>query len=148
MNILALDLGSATGWAIRDRNGLITSGRDKFSESGKTNGRKWMNFRTRLAGFENIDVVYYEDVKRHLSTLSAHAFGGFLAHLELWCEVRKIPLIGVGVGTVKKNFTGNGHANKEDMVAEAKKRGYNPACDNQADAIAIMLLAIKLESEK
>lgn len=148
MNILALDLGGTTGWAVRDQNKIITSGRDKFGEMGKSRGMKWMNFRTRLAGFENIDVVYYEDVKNHTAVLAAHAFGGFLAHLELWCEVRKIPLIGVGVGVVKKNFTGKGNANKEAMVDEAKRRGYKPADDNEADAIAILTLAIQLEEEK
>lgn len=148
MNILALDLGGTTGWAMKDRNCIITSGRDKFSEYGKSRGMKWINFKTRLSCFENVDVVYYEDVKNHTAVLASHSFGGFLAHLELWCEVRKIPLIGVGVGTVKKHFTGKGNANKEAMVEEAKRRGFRPADDNESDAIAILLLAIEMEKAK
>jgi hypothetical protein len=152
MNILALDLGSTVGWALNDRDGIIRSGTKKCTTSTKEQrGARWSSFKTMLfevhAVSNDIDVVYYEDVKRHQGVLAAHVYGGFLAHLEHWCALRNIPMVGVGVGTIKKNWTGKGNSDKDAMIAEAKKRGFNPADDNEADSIAILALALKLENE-
>ena len=44
-----------------------------------------------------IDVVYFEEVRRHLGTDAAHVYGGFLAMLSAWCEKHSIPYQGVPV---------------------------------------------------
>jgi Holliday junction resolvasome RuvABC endonuclease subunit len=46
------------------------------------------------------------------------------------------------VGEIKKSFTGKGNAPKEAMIAEARRRGYEPVDDNEADAIAILELKL------
>jgi Holliday junction resolvasome RuvABC endonuclease subunit len=46
----------------------------------------------------------------------------------------------VPVGEIKRGWTGKGNAKKEAMVAEAVRRGYSPADDNEADAIALFTL--------
>ena len=50
---------------------------------------------------------------------------------------------GVPVGTIKRFATGRGNADKAAMVAAMKARGFNPADDNEADALAILLWAIE-----
>ncbi len=90
--------------------------------------------------------VYYEDVKNHAGTIAAHVYGGYLAMLEAWCAANNIPLHGVGVGTVKKHFTGNGAAKKPAMIAEAERRGIKVIDDNHADAIAILAYGVAQES--
>ena len=51
--------------------------------------------------------------------------------------------IGVPVGTIKRHATGKGNADKAAMVAAVRARGFSPADDNEADAIAILLWALE-----
>ena len=146
--ILALDLGTTTGWAIRDFGGLITSGTVSFKPSRYDGGgmrylrfTNWLTELDRLSG--PIEAIYYEEVRRHAGTDAAHVFGGLLAVLTSWGELRGVPYQGVPVGTIKKHASGKGNANKQAMIDAARKRGFNPADDNEADAIAILLWAIE-----
>jgi len=151
MNILALDLGTQGGWALMMHSGAVKSGSESFSakKCGGA-GKRWMAFRGHLswcrdmAGGE-LQAVYYEDVKRHVGVLAAHAYGGFLAMLEAWCAANNVRLIPVGVGTVKKHWTGNGAAKKDLMVDTARAKGFAVVDDNHADALAILSLARELE---
>ena len=61
--------------------------------------------------------------------------------LSAWCEHHGIPYEGVPVGTIKRFATGKGNADKAAMVAAMKARGFNPADDNEADALALLLWA-------
>ena len=147
--ILALDLGTTTGWAIRDFGGLITSGTVSFKPSRYDGGgmrylrfTNWLTELDRLSG--PIEAIYYEEVRRHAGTDAAHVFGGLLAVLTSWGELRGVPYQGVPVGTIKKHASGKGNAPKQAMIDAARKRGFNPADDNEADAIAILLWAIEM----
>ena len=55
-------------------------------------------------------------------------------------------MVGVGVGTVKKAWTGKGNATKDDMIAEAERRGMKVIDDNHADALAILAYGVQQES--
>ena len=50
-----------------------------------------------------------------------------------------MPYQGVPVGTIKRFATGKGNADKAAMIAAMRARGYLPADDNEADAIALLL---------
>ncbi len=50
---------------------------------------------------------------------------------------------GVPVGTIKRFATGKGNAGKEAVLAAMRQRGFQPADDNEADAIAILLWAME-----
>lgn len=47
------------------------------------------------------------------------------------------------MGTIKHHATGKGNAGKDAMVGAMRGRGFAPADDNEADAIAILLWALK-----
>lgn len=150
MNILAIDIGTQLGWALTKRDGSIHSGSEGFQPAKRGgHGGKFLAFMTHLNEVRNshgdLHAVYFEDVKRHQGVLAAHAFGGFLAILQAWCHINRVPMYGVGVGVVKKAWTGNGAAKKEMMIASAKQHGFTPADDNEADALAILSLACKQE---
>jgi Holliday junction resolvasome RuvABC endonuclease subunit len=82
-------------------------------------------------------------VRRHIGTDAAHLYGGFLATLTSWCEQRGIPYEGVPVGSIKRHITGRGNADKTAVMEAIRARGFRPADDNEADAIAILLWAIE-----
>ena len=145
--ILALDLGTETGWAIRLNTGVIFTGTSKHIPH-KSNQlmNRWSLFiamLNKLADKGEIQVVYYEEVRRHLGTQAAHIYGGFKALLEQWCQERNIQMKGVGVGEIKKFWTGRGNAQKKDMEQEAERRGFIVKDDNEADALALLHYGMK-----
>ena len=147
-SILALDLGTSTGWAIRGHDNLITSGTvslrpGRFEGGGMRYLRftNWLTEINRLSG--PIAAIYFEEVRRHLGVDAAHLYGGFLATLTAWCEHRAIAYQGVPVGTIKRHATAKGNAGKDAVIAAVAARGFHPKDDNEADAIALLLWAIE-----
>ena len=80
---------------------------------------------------------------RHAGTDAAHVYGGLLAVMSSWAELRGVPYQGVPVGTIKRFIAGKGNADKAAVIAAVRDRGFQPADDNEADAIAILLWAIE-----
>ena len=145
--ILALDLGTTTGWALCDSDGHITSGSENFRpQRFEGGGMRYLRFRRWISEIQEsvseIQFLCFEEVRRHVSTDAAHAYGGFLATLTAWCEHHQIPYQGVPVGTIKKHATGKGNASKDEMVACARARGHAPTDDNEADALALLHWAV------
>ena len=147
-SLLALDLGTTTGWALHGADGLITSGTVSF-RPGRFDGggmrylrfTNWLGELDRLSG--PISTIWFEEVRRHVGTDAAHVYGGLMATLTAWAELRGVPYEGVPVGTIKRHATGKGNADKEAMIAAARARGFSPADDNEADAIAILFWALE-----
>ena len=145
--ILALDLGTTTGWALRGSDGHITSGSESFRpQRFEGGGMRFLRFKRWLTELKavtsGIDALHFEEVRRHVSTDAAHAYGGFLATLTAWCEHHQIPYQGVPVGTIKKHATGKGNAGKDEVIASVTARGHAPSDDNEADALALLHWAI------
>jgi Holliday junction resolvasome RuvABC endonuclease subunit len=132
---------------LLSRDGLISGGSQSFKPSRfEGGGLRYLRFKRWLTDIkqcaDGIDWVVFEEVRRHAGVDAAHAYGGFMAHLTAWCEHHQIPYQGVPVGTIKKHATGKGNASKDEMVASVRARGHAPADDNEADAIALLYLAI------
>jgi hypothetical protein len=145
---LALDLGQKTGWAVRNTDGAIASGTAEFKPGRFEGGgmiylrfRAWLQEVDETAG--GVGVVYFEEVRFHAGVTAAHAYGGYLAHLTAWGEANKIPYRGVPVGTIKRHVTGKGNASKEEVIAGVRRLGFDPADDNEADALALLDWALK-----
>lgn len=150
VNILALDLGTKLGWAIRGRDGRIMHGTEVFTPRASWSpGQRWLRARSFLADLitrHQVHAIAYEDVKRHAGTDAAHAYGAFLCLVQMAADSHRATLMPVGVGTIKKHWTGKGNADKDAMIAQAKARGYRPADDNSADALAILSWAVDQET--
>lgn len=139
--VLALDLGTRTGWAFRN-NGVTLSGVQEFSNDRFSGGgmrylrfRRWLD---ELAGSAPIGEVVFEEVRSHKGVDAAHVYGGLLGQLSAWCEEKSIPYAGVPVGTIKRFATGRGNAPKQSMIDAAIAWGYQPQDDNEADAICLL----------
>lgn len=141
---LALDLGQQTGWAYRLGAELV-SGSVSF-KGGKFDGPgmrfvKFRRFLNTLHAAWPIGQVAFEGVRRHLGVDAAHAYGGYMAHLQSWCDEQEpqIPYEGVPVQAIKIFACGKGNAKKEAVIAAIVELGYRPVDDNEADAIALLL---------
>lgn len=148
-SILALDLGSQLGWAVRLHNGPIVSGTISFKPGRfEGAGMGFLRFQRWLEETETnarpLRSVYFEEVRAHVGTLAAQVYGGFVSHLTAWCEAKSIPYQGVPVATIKKSATGKGNADKKAVIAAITAKGFQPHDDNEADALALLLWAIHL----
>jgi hypothetical protein len=144
--ILAIDLGTATGWALRRADGMIVSGTASFKPGRYEGaGMRFLRFAQWLDSLGAPETVYFEEVRRHRGVDAAHCYGGLLATLTAWCEGRAIPYAGVPVGTIKAHATGKGNASKEAVIAAMQAKGFTPCDDNEADALAILLYVTRLQ---
>lgn len=156
-NILALDLGTKTGWVLSmcTTSGELVFiwGNEDFSTKRFVGGgmrllrfQEWLDQICKIdtSVRTKIDEVYFEEVVFHSGIAPAHVYGGFLAVLTMWCEKNSIPYQGVPVKTIKKYITGNGNANKKMVIDAVKGKGYNTENDNEADALALALYVRKM----
>jgi hypothetical protein len=146
--VLALDLGTTTGWAVQPGNSRIESGSVSFRPSRYDGGgMRYLRFRGWLdsmaATVAGLSAIYFEEVRRHAGTDAAHVYGGLLATLTAWCEQYGIAYQGVPVGTIKRFIAGKGNADKAAVIAAVRARGFAPGDDNEADALAILLWSIE-----
>ncbi len=154
-NCLSLDLGTKTGFCVfkfeDDGIKVSKSGTRNFSQPSKAHlGRRFVCFRDwliRIIAECNIGAVYYEQVYGHTGIQASHVYGGFLYHMAAVCDDMGVPIYGIGVCTIKKIATGNGHASKEEVIQAVRKRGFNPIDDNEADSIAIAVTVNQVKSK-
>lgn len=142
MTVLALDLGTKTGFAYRHENGRIVSGVWNFTPRRfDGGGMRYLKFQHTLAALWigiAYSAVYYEEVRNHKGVDAAHVYGGLLGILTSYLEQKEIPYEGVPVGQIKKFWTGKGNADKAAMIGFARQRGFDPEDDNEADALALL----------
>lgn len=164
--ILALDLSTRTGWAVcgpdyrpatplEAVNGApradVRSGVHVIASPGAPIGpflnafHVWLGNKIEL---HKPHALVFEapiltggktslDTARKLMALAA------LTELIAWQA--EMPIVReVNVASVKKFWTGNGHARKDEMMAAARARGFAPRDDNEADALAVMEFAAEM----
>lgn len=143
--ILALDIGTSLGWALRTRAG-VSSGTKSFAEKrNETRGDRLLRLWRWLSGMNREPLAYvaYELVRAHGpgGILTAHCYGQFEGVLLTWAARNGIEVRPVGVGTVRKAVCGNGNAKKPDVDAAVRALGFVPSTHDEADAIAVLLWA-------
>lgn len=146
--MLALDLGTSTGWALQTGDDFISSGTATFKHTRfDGGGMRFLRFRRWLEQLDSdagpIEAIHFEEVRRHVGTDAAHVYGGLLGVLTAWCEEHLVAYQGVPVGTIKRFIAGKGNADKGAVIDAVRLRGFAPVDDNEADAIAILLWAIE-----
>lgn len=151
--ILALDLGTTTGWALAQTDAQISSGSQSFKpQRFEGGGMRFLRFKRWLTDIKqcspDISLIVFEEVRRHAGVDAAHAYGGFMGQLTAWCEHHQIPYEGVPVGTIKKHATGKGNASKEQMIQAMQAHNHSVSDDNEADALALLYWAIEMRGEQ
>jgi hypothetical protein len=143
--ILALDLATATGWASNCLNKI--SGVTRFDlKRGESPGMRFLRCRAWLADFYElvdgkIDVLVYEQA-HHRGGAATACCVGLVTVCQEFAASNGVELMPVHTATLKKFATGSGRANKQDMIAAAKARGWHPVDDNEADAQLLLDYAL------
>lgn len=150
MNILALDLGGATGWcALID--GRLHHGVERVQKSStESEGIRVLAFRgllRRLIGMAKPDVLVFEEP--HHRGKSTRPLMSYRGEVVTTCTELAIECASVHSGTLKKHATGRGNASKDDMVVAAvKNRHVFVSDDNEADAVHMVAWACDKYGEK
>jgi Holliday junction resolvasome RuvABC endonuclease subunit len=137
---LYIDIGTKMGYALTCAGEYKRSGTMNFyNQPGDGKGMRYLRFQRWLKTMPLVKEVKYEVVLSHKGVYAAHVYGAFEGILQAWCEESGRTYEGIAVGTIKKAATGRGNASKEMMIAAARKAGYSPVDDNEADALCIMI---------
>ncbi len=140
MLYIGFDLGTNCGMAEVGIVGLVCSGANAFPPP--TRYKKMRDHIIMALGQHHADDI-------HIAYEMPHARGRYATRVLIGMECMLIdvceelglePPRDVHSGTLKKYFTGNGRATKQDMMAEASRRvGREITDDNEADAIAVAM---------
>jgi crossover junction endodeoxyribonuclease RuvC len=144
---LSIDLGSNLGWALHSNEG-ITSGVLSLKEKGKFSPRGfeqlycWMTAHKLIAvdrgeGTKNFEMIV--EVPHCGKFMAANRIlFGLLAMVNMFCSNNEIKLTEYRPKAIKKYWTGNGNANKAQMLAASKERGMVIKDHNENDALAML----------
>ena len=89
------------------------------------------------------EIIYHEKV--FVRGKGTAVLFGLMGQLVEVAGDYNIPLVAVPATKIKKFATGYGKANKKMMIQAAKKFGYYPSDDNEADALCLLEYAISKE---
>ena len=134
--LLMIDPGTNTGFALRDKEGVIRFGGKSFAvRSQGDDGRRWFEFENqiiKLIDTFGIRAVGFEDVKSHgqSGVRAGHVYGAWRCMVEKVCFQKGIRIVYLGVQQIKISWCGSGGASKEMMIAQSKRMAYNVPDDN------------------
>ena len=144
-NLLAIDLGTTAGWMCGSPGAAVSGSTNLKEGRFESHGVRFINFRSFLAKMHTamtINLVVFEEVRGHRGVTAAHVYGGYLAQLQTWCIDHGIHYRTRTVQEIKKFATGKANASKEEMIEAAKRLGFTPKDDNEADAICLWHLEV------
>lgn len=147
MIILALDPATKVGYASDKVSGVF----DCKTKPDESKGLRLIRFKNNLkALIETINptiICYEKPGGGNYNPLRIHS--QLEGQIIIICEEEGIEYKGYSAKAIKKHATGNGNANKADMVIFARKHftHINIIDDNHADALWLLSLA-KQEYER
>lgn len=148
--VLALDLATVTGFALRGRDGKTNSGRVRLPayEEGREGVRmlklfEWLD-KKKAEATGRIDHVSWENAF-HQKGSAGELFDNFVGVIRMWCEKNGASYSWVSVRTLKKHATGTGNADKDQMVGAARRLGFKVIDHNEADAIHVLRYMLATE---
>lgn len=159
VNILALDLGVRTGWALANGSRRLESGVQTFDlKRGESPGMRYVRFNRWLrevlpaptirtvADAQADDWLVVYELAHHRGGAATEIHSGLATRVQEFCAERGYEHAAVHSATLKKFATGKGNADKDMMVATVLLKwppaGRSLISDDEADAIALAQYAL------
>ena len=150
MRILALDLATATGWALWASWGEVEYGTVRLPKTGEDVGRFLLAFEgwlaPRLTEWK-VELVVFEMpiLPQPTQMATLRKLYGLAGVTEMVAIRAGVDVCEKNLSTIRKHFIGCGTGPREVMkrltVEECRRRGWDPEDDNAADALALLDLA-------
>lgn len=142
MKIIALDMATKTGWKNNTHSGVFTADLKR----GESPGMRFLRFRAWLkeliSASGGVDVLVYEQA-HHRGGAATQLCVGLVTEALAMAAEHNAETMPVHTASLKKWATGSGRADKSVMISEAKRRGYKPVDDNEADACLLYDYAVE-----
>jgi Holliday junction resolvasome RuvABC endonuclease subunit len=151
MNVLAFDLGSHVGWAALHEGRLVSGAWDNPARYADCPGRFFVCFRTWLADmrrWHEPELVAFEMTHPGRGQHQGLISYGMITRVQEWAYAHDMREVSVFSSTLKKFTTGNGRAEKADMIAAMKRRWKLKRLTNPDEADALAVLSWVIEKER
>lgn len=149
--VLALDLGSATGWACGVPGTKPVMGAVKLgiagnygSIGGALHTWLWDAIDIHKPGY----IVFEAPLPSHRGIAAGRIALGLAMMVETVGYQAEIMTRECAVKTVRKRIIGTGNADKEDVMAWCQAQGWKPPTHDAADAAALWELACRVRLGK
>lgn len=147
--LLALDLATRTGICSGDPTEVPSLSHHILPSTGADVGRfldAAEKFAAGLIERAAPALVVFEApiLPRETQVATVRKLQGLAGMVELVCHRAGVECAEVSTTAVKKALTGKGNAKKPDMLAAAEHYGFDPRCDDEADAFGVWLCALRL----
>ncbi len=144
MKILALDLGSVTGWVVVENSQVLNWGEQEFPGVRTERLWKFQDWLHRIIHeFSHVDVLIFE--RPFCRGLHAtRSLWGMAGVAEAEAHGQGITSLDIVPSTLKKWATGSGRADKQRMIGAAQVLIYpdkRTLREHEADAIILGLYA-------
>ena len=152
--VLALDLGTFTGWALRV-DGKLESGVQEFTVTRRESpGMRYVMFNRWLrqiaeplndaAADGRVAILAYE-MPHHRGGAATEVLTGLTTRVQEYAARYELNHVGVHTLTLKKWVSGHGNASKTAIAEAVQRRGWLPAgthahalTDDELDAIGLL----------
>lgn len=152
---LALDLATQTGFCFgpADTGEVPTLGHVRMPSTGPDVGRflcAWQDWlEPKVREVEPTLIVFEAPILAGQTQIATtRKLQGMAGVTEMVGTRLGIEVAEIATSQVKKALTGNGRAEKADMIAAARHYGFDPTCSDEADAFGIWLCALRLRHPK
>jgi Holliday junction resolvasome RuvABC endonuclease subunit len=147
MRILALDLATKTGWCFAEAGKPVSVGTLQLPRTGNNIGVFLSTFsawlRPALLERQPDLVVFESPILRGATQIATlRKLYGLAGVTEMIADEYGARVFECSITQAKKALSGNGRAEKPDMIEAAKGRGVEVTDDNQADAFGVFLFAV------
>lgn len=152
--ILFLDIATRTGWCVGVPGAVPSSGTFRLGRTGAKDAEVFGSMLAWLGGLLTegrfARVIFEAPVgpgmagKTNFSTM--RRLNGLCAIAEAVCHQTGHPVFQASAASIRKVVLGNGRPEnpKAAVMAEIRARGFDPADDNEADAISGWLYACEM----
>lgn len=149
--IMMFDLATAAGYAFIQKQGdKPISGAFKVGTNGFTNGRIYRNYLTQLMNivkFHRPNAICYEApfIGNMKNSNVARRLMMYIGLVEMVADQYDVSIIRhIHNKTIKEHCTGDGNASKHKMMQFCISKGWNPATDDEADALGGLCVAVSI----
>lgn len=149
--LLSVDIGTKMGWAVFYEGQPVEIGTWDVNKAHKSpdDHARWSHiydFFDRKIEVHGITAVVFEYVhpQTFLSARAAELHLGGRAIVQMVAHKNGLNPIGIPVNTIKACLV-KGGASKVQMIDAVAKLGYGVDDDNQADAVAVGITALRIE---
>ncbi len=160
MTVLALDLASCTGWAVGAGDKLPDVGVVNMPSTGEEVGPfldffcKWLTLKIQedqptiimieAPMMPRARILNGKLVQPATTMATTRKLQGLAGCAEMVAFQQKVEIRETHASSAKKNMTGDGHAEKSDMVRVAARLGYTrPLLFDEADALGVWFQGVR-----